>query len=89
MSTDKKELKKVQELSQRLVDAQRTIRILDSIKWDDSIKQAFFQKKGRELPQVTLDYYQKKPLPFDTKAKQEEFRIRSIFTCHTFDQTAV
>src|SRR3990167_632763 len=75
MSTDEKELKRIQELSQRLVDAQRTIRILDSIKWDDSIKHAFFKKKTRELPEVTIEYYQNKPLPFDAGEKQEEFRL--------------
>ena len=75
MSTDEKELEKIQELSQRLVDAQRTIRILDSIKWDDSIKQVFFQKKAKELPQVTHAYYESRPLPFDAHEKQEEFRL--------------
>lgn len=75
MSTDENELKKIQELSQRLIDAQRTIRILDSIKWDDSIKQAFFQKKAGELPPVTIDYYQSRPLPFDVREKQDEFRL--------------
>src|SRR3990167_2800716 len=74
MSTDEKERKKIQVLSQRLVDAQRTIRILDSIKWDDSIKHAFFKKKGHELPPVNVDYYQKKPLPFIASEKQDEFR---------------
>ena len=33
----------VRELSQRIVEAQRKIRILDSIKWDDSVKKEFFQ----------------------------------------------
>lgn len=75
MSTDEKELTKIQELSQRLVDAQRTIRILDSIKWDDSIKQEFFKKKASELPRVTIEYYQNKPLPFVASEKQEEFRL--------------
>lgn len=65
----------VQELSKRLVEAQRTIRILDSIKWDDSIKQAFFDKKARELPAIDAAYYEKKPLPFDPLVKQEEFRL--------------
>ena len=75
MATDEKELKTIQELSQRLVDAQRTIRILDSIKWDDSIKQAFFQNKARKMPPVTAEYYTNKPLPFQPHEKQEEFRL--------------
>ena len=39
---DDAEHKIIQDISQRLVDAQRNIRILDSIKWDDSIKQEFW-----------------------------------------------
>ncbi|STY28461.1 Domain of uncharacterised function (DUF1704) [Legionella wadsworthii] len=69
------ELLIVQELSQRIVEAQRKIRILDSIKWDDSIKKDFFKNKGKKLPSVDKEYYNKKPLPFDVHEKQEEFRI--------------
>jgi uncharacterized protein (TIGR02421 family) len=69
------ELSIIQELSQRIVEAQRKIRILDSIKWDDSIKQEFFKAKGKKLPYVDKAYYDNKPLPFDVKDKQEEFRI--------------
>lgn len=72
--TDEKELKVIQELSQRLVEAQRKIRILDSIKWDDTIKKAFFKNKTK-LPPVDLTYYENKPLPFDPKDKREEFRL--------------
>jgi uncharacterized protein (TIGR02421 family) len=69
------ELLIVEELSQRIVEAQRQIRILDSIKWDDSIKAEFFKSKGKKLPQVDKEYYTNKPLPFDVVEKQEEFRI--------------
>ena len=72
--TDEKEQIIIQELSQRLVDAQRKIRILDSIKWDDSIKKAFFKNKT-QLPPVDLAYYANRPLPFDPKDKCEEFRL--------------
>lgn len=41
------ELLIIQELSQRIVEAQRQIRILDSIKWDESVKQEFFKFKGK------------------------------------------
>lgn len=68
------ELLIVQDLSQRIVDAQRKIRILDSIKWDDSIKKEFFKHKGKKLPPVDKEYYEKKPLPFNVFEKQEEFR---------------
>lgn len=69
------ELPIIQDLSARIVEAQRKIRILDSIKWDNSIKQDFFKNKGKKLPNVDVSYYEKKPLPFILHDKQEEFRI--------------
>jgi uncharacterized protein (TIGR02421 family) len=68
------ELVVIQELSKRIVDAQSNIRILDSIKWDDSIRQNFFRNKASLLPEVDKAYYDSKPLPFDADEKQEEFR---------------
>ena len=64
----------IQSLSGRLVDAQRKIRILDCIKWDDSIKEAFFREKAQKLPLVNLSYYQNRALPFEPQEKTEEFR---------------
>lgn len=69
------ELPIIRELSKRIVEAQRQIRILDSIKWDDSIKQDFFKHKGKKLPHVDKAYYEARPLPFDVHEKQEEFRL--------------
>ncbi|KTD46423.1 flavohemoglobin expression-modulating QEGLA motif protein [Legionella quateirensis] len=69
------ELLIVQELSKRIVEAQRKIRILDSIKWDDSVKKEFFKAKGNKLPNVDKAYYDNKPLPFEVRDKQEEFRL--------------
>lgn len=65
----------VQELSRRIVEAQHKIRILDSIKWDDTVKKDFFKNKGEKLPIVDKSYYDNRPLPFDVHEKQEEFRI--------------
>src|SRR5260370_39235793 len=61
-------------LSDRLVEAQRPIRILDAIKWDDAIEAAFFAKDAKELPPVTPEYYVRRPLPFDPDRKREEFQ---------------
>ncbi|STX51944.1 Domain of uncharacterised function (DUF1704) [Legionella busanensis] len=70
------ELAVIQELSTRLVEAQSQIRILDSIKWDDSIRQQFFSDKASKLPAVDKAYYDNnRPLPFDPQEKQEEFRL--------------
>lgn len=75
MSTESKELSVIQDISQRLVEAQRSIRILDSIKWDDSVRQDFFQNKGQRLPKVDKAYYDKRPLPFQVENKLDEFRM--------------
>jgi uncharacterized protein (TIGR02421 family) len=62
----------VRGLSDRLVEVQRPIRILDAIKWDDEIERAFFERGCRELPPVTRDFYQSRPLPFDPEQKLHE-----------------
>src|SRR3954467_14277728 len=62
----------VRALSDRLVEAQRPIRILDAIKWDDDVERAFFAAGCRELPPVTRDYYLRRALPFDADAKLQE-----------------
>lgn len=59
----------VRALSDRVVEAQRPIRILDAIKWDDEIERAFFEKGAREFPPVTKAYYDARPLPFDPEQK--------------------
>jgi uncharacterized protein (TIGR02421 family) len=63
----------VRALSDRLVEAQRPIRILDAIKWDDDTERAFFAAGCHELPPVTRDYYLRRPLPFDPEQKLHEF----------------
>ncbi|HLJ93044.1 MAG TPA: flavohemoglobin expression-modulating QEGLA motif protein [Gemmataceae bacterium] len=65
----------VRALSERLVEVQRPIRILDAIKWDEDIERAFFDRGCRELPPVTSDYYQNRPLPFDPEAKLHELHM--------------
>jgi uncharacterized protein (TIGR02421 family) len=59
----------IRALSDRIVEAQRPIRILDAIKWDDDVERAFFAKGARELPPVTREYYDRRPLPFDPQQK--------------------
>jgi uncharacterized protein (TIGR02421 family) len=63
----------IRSLSDRLVEAQRPIRILDAIKWDDSVERAFFAARCRELPPINRDYYLARPLPFDPEQKRREF----------------
>ncbi|PPD47471.1 MAG: flavohemoglobin expression-modulating QEGLA motif protein [Methylobacter sp.] len=63
----------VKALSDRIVKAQQPIRILDAIKWDDSIKQAFMQSGCKALPAVDAEYYRQRPLGFDPSDKKDEF----------------
>lgn len=63
----------IRELSDRLVQAQRPIRILDALKWNPSIQEAFFNNKFKKLPPVDLAYYENNPLRFDPAAKIDEF----------------
>ena len=60
-------------LSERIVEAQRPIRILNSLKWPQEVQTRFFEQKCKKLPEVTLEMYQKISLPFDPEQKKEEF----------------
>ncbi len=64
----------IRSLSDRLVEAQRPIRILDAVKWDDEVERAFFAAGAKQLPPVTADYYAARPLPFDPDTKRQELR---------------
>lgn len=64
----------VRQLSDRIVEAQKPIRILDAVKWNLDIKQTFFASQFRAQPPVDRDYYlQHCPLGFDPHAKRREF----------------
>jgi uncharacterized protein (TIGR02421 family) len=64
----------IHELSERIVAAQRPIRILDALKWDAGVEHYFFSHKCKKLPPIDGDYYlQKNPLSFDPQKKIEEF----------------
>lgn len=69
------EQQKIRELSDRLVALQQPIRILDAIKWDESIKADFFNNKFQQMPKIDRAYYEKRPLPFDPKELTAAFRI--------------
>jgi uncharacterized protein (TIGR02421 family) len=60
-------------LSDRIVEAQRPIRILDACKWSDEIEEQFFAKGCRELPPVSKEYYDTQPLGFSVDEKNREF----------------
>ncbi|HKT31537.1 MAG TPA: tyrosine/phenylalanine carboxypeptidase domain-containing protein, partial [Gammaproteobacteria bacterium] len=60
-------------LSDRIVAAQKPIRILDHVKWDSGIQEEFFRYGSRQLPGIDRAYYQARPLGFDAPAKRHEF----------------
>jgi uncharacterized protein (TIGR02421 family) len=64
----------VRALSDRLLHAQRGIRILDALNWGPEIERAFFAAGTRKLPPVSLDTYRARPLGFDPEEKQQELQ---------------
>lgn len=64
----------IHELSERIVAAQKPIRILDALKWNSSVEEYFFKHKCKKLPDINAEYYQiNNPLSFDPEKKIEEF----------------
>lgn len=67
-------LEAVRQISDRIVEAQKPIRILDAIKWNQSIKETFFNSGCRVMPAVGRDYYRDEcPLGFEPIQKRREF----------------
>lgn len=64
----------IRSLSDRLVEAQAPIRVLDAIKWDDGIRDRFFRDGCRKLPEVDADYYKRRPLSFDPAERLQLFQ---------------
>jgi uncharacterized protein (TIGR02421 family) len=61
-------------LSDRLVSAQRPLRVLPAIHWPASVETEFFAAGARALPRVTADTYRATPLPFEPAEKLAELR---------------
>lgn len=55
----------IRSLSDRLIQAQSPIRILDAIKWDESIQNDFFAHHCQQQPRVDEAYYKGTPLGFN------------------------
>jgi uncharacterized protein (TIGR02421 family) len=64
----------IRHLSDRLVQAQRPLRILDAIQWPPQIEEQFFSEDCRELPRMTRETYASNPLPFERRPKLRELR---------------
>lgn len=63
----------IRELSNRLIQLQAPIRILDAVNWDSSVRKDFFAHKARRLPAVTEDYYTNRNLGYDPAVMRSEF----------------
>lgn len=65
---------KIKQLSDKIVEVQKPIHVLNGVKWDPSLETEFFAKKGKELPKVDQAYYQKIELGFDPVKKRQELK---------------
>jgi uncharacterized protein (TIGR02421 family) len=64
----------VRELSDRLVEAQRPIRVLNAIQWDEAVGRHFLDGGCRRMPEIDPDWYARcRPLGFDPESKRGEF----------------
>lgn len=65
---------KLKLLSERLVDVQRQVRLIDVVKWDPKVLEDVKKAKFKELPKVNAEYYEKIPLGYEPNAKIAEFQ---------------
>ena len=64
----------VRELSDRLVEAQRPLRVLNAIQWDESVGREFIEGGCRAMPPIGPEWYAaRRPLGFDPERKRDEF----------------
>lgn len=63
----------VSQLASRIVEAQRPIRVLQAIRWDDGVHEQFKKTRYRELPKVGAEYYDRQELGFDPRAQAAVF----------------
>jgi uncharacterized protein (TIGR02421 family) len=62
-------------IAQRIVEAQRPLRVLNSIKWPPDVFERFAASGFREMPHVGPAEYERIALGFDPATKVEEFRV--------------
>lgn len=70
----------LRELSSAIVQVQRPIRIINSIKWTSEIEEAFKKSGYKDIPKIDSDYYSKIDLGFEPASKKAELKqiIESI-----------
>ncbi|MCH8492303.1 MAG: flavohemoglobin expression-modulating QEGLA motif protein [Idiomarina sp.] len=65
-------LSNARQLSDRLVQLQAPIRILDAVNWDRGVKETFFKHGCERNPQIDAAYYQQKSLGFNPEKLRHE-----------------
>jgi uncharacterized protein (TIGR02421 family) len=65
---------KLKQFSERLVEAQKQVRLIESVRWDPKVLEEVRKSRFKELPKVDLDYYENLPLGHDPQAKIAEFQ---------------
>jgi uncharacterized protein (TIGR02421 family) len=63
----------VAQLAARIVEAQRPIRVLQALRWDDEVERQFLRSRPRELPRIDAAFYERLDLGFAPKDKVAEF----------------
>ena len=63
----------VAKLAERIVDAQRPIRVLQALRWDASVEEKFLKNRQREMPKIDAAYYERVELGFDPLERAAEF----------------
>lgn len=71
--TQKKLLQQVRKLSDRMVELQAPIRVLDAVNWDKEVRHNFFANKAQKLPEVTLEMYRQRDLGFESQVLRHAF----------------
>lgn len=64
----------IRSLSDRIVAAQRPIKVLGAINWDEEVKEAFFAAGFKEQPKVDRDYYLERDLKLEPDTTRDELR---------------
>ena len=65
-------LSNARQLSDRLMQLQGPIRILDAVNWDRGVKETFFKHGCERNPQIDAAYYQQKSLGFNPEKLRHE-----------------
>lgn len=74
----------IRRISDRIVEAQRPIRVREAVKWDEAIEAKALASGLKSLPDVGPEYYATaRPLPYDAEAKIAEFEALTLETEQT------